>query len=213
MMRPGKASASASLPNSHNPDVVRTFNVKLQKQMARLLPGATYATGAKDEIIVTVLGSCVAACIRNPANGFGGMNHFMLPESDGSDWNGVSAALRYGNHAMEALINDVIASGCNRQDLEIKLFGGANMYRGINMVGQKNAEFAAAYMKREGLKIVATDLGGERARRIHYEPATGRVQRLLLKGNADQTVVQAERTYKVHLNEVPVEAGGIELFD
>ena len=181
--------------------------------MSRVLPGGTYTTDAKNEIIVTVLGSCVAACIRNPFTGFGGMNHFMLPESEECDWNGVTAALRYGNHAMETLINDVLASGCRRTDLEIKLFGGANLYKGVNKVGQQNADFARTYLEREGLAIAAADLGGERARRIHYDPSTGRVQRLLLKANAGQTVVQAERNYEVELSEAPVKSGEIELFD
>lgn len=212
----GRARTSSSevvAIDARAPETVQTFNLKLQKYTTRVLPGVSYTTEASNEIIVTILGSCVAACIRNPFTGFGGMNHFMLPESDGHDWNGVTAALRYGNHAMEALINQVLASGCARQDLEVKLFGGANLHQGVTMVGKKNAEFARNYLEREGLRAAAADLGGEHGRRIHYDPSTGKVHRLFLKGNADRTVVQAERSYKVHLNEAPVEAGEVELFD
>ncbi|WP_209010808.1 chemoreceptor glutamine deamidase CheD [Labrenzia sp. PHM005] len=212
MASAGSSPAPAGTPKSASLEIVRTFNVKLQKYAVRVLPGVSYTTGASNEIIITVLGSCVAACIRNPHTGFGGMNHFMLPESEGHDWNGVTAALRYGNHAMEALINDVLASGCSRSDLEIKLFGGATLYQGITMVGQKNAEFALSYLKREGLPIVARDLGGEHGRRIHYDPSTGSVQRLLLRDSADRKVAQTECTYKSHLNETPVESGDVELF-
>ncbi len=93
----------------------------------RVLPGETYTTSRKDEAIVTILGSCVSACIRNPRTGMGGMNHFMLPESATGQWGEeLSAAMRYGNFAMEALINAILKSGCARAELEIKLFGGAN---------------------------------------------------------------------------------------
>ncbi|CTQ52054.1 Chemoreceptor glutamine deamidase CheD [Roseibium album] len=197
---------------NHGPQVVRTYNRKRRDYQVRLLPGGSYATAARDEVIVTVLGSCVAACIRDPATGFGGMNHFMLPENETGDWNGVSAALRYGNHAMESLINSVLKSGCSRQKLEIKLFGGANLYQGVTLVGEKNAEFTRAYLQKEELAVAAADLGGPWGRRIHYSPATGNVQRLLLKHKLDATVLKAERDYVSELNHADIE-GGIELFE
>jgi chemotaxis protein CheD len=95
----------------------RLWDDKRAQYSVRVLPGETYTTGDASEVVVTVLGSCIAACMRNPRNGFGGLNHFMLPESDTGDWNGVSAALRYGNYAMEALINEILKSGCDRRDL------------------------------------------------------------------------------------------------
>src|SRR5262249_31142777 len=113
---------------------VKRFDKRAGAHMVRLLPGAYYVTDAVDEMIATVLSSCISACVRNPHTGYGGMNHFMLPESDSGEWNGVSAALRYGNYAMEALINDVLRSGCARRDLEIKLFGGAKFTIGPTMV-------------------------------------------------------------------------------
>jgi chemotaxis protein CheD len=192
--------------------VVRTYNRKRRDYQVRLLPGGSYATAARDEVIVTVLGSCVAACIRDPATGFGGMNHFMLPENETGDWNGVSAALRYGNHAMESLINSVLKSGCSRQELEIKLFGGANLYQGVTLVGEKNAEFTRVYLQKEELAVTAADLGGPWGRRIHYSPATGNVQRLLLKHKLGATVLKAEQKYVSDLNHADIE-GGIELFE
>lgn len=192
--------------------VVRTYNRKRHDYQVRLLPGGSYITAARDEVIVTVLGSCVAACIRDPNSGFGGMNHFMLPENESGDWNGVSASLRYGNHAMESLINSVLKSGCAREDLEIKLFGGANLYEGVTLVGEKNAEFTRNYLIKESLAVEAEDLGGPWGRRIHYQPATGRVRRLLLKHKLDATVVKAERKYETDLHRASID-GGIELFE
>jgi len=197
--------------DERGPQAVQAYDRKSGMKMVRILPGATYTTGASDEIIVTVLGSCVAACVRNPLVGFGGMNHFMLPENDSCDWNGVSSALRYGNYAMEALINAVLKSGCGRRDLEIKLFGGANLNRSPTLVGSKNSEFALQYLEREGMKVAVEDLGGTRGRRIMYSPGTGRVQRLLLKHTVEHSVVDAERSYGDQLRQAPDE-DNIELF-
>lgn len=197
--------------DDRGPEAVRAFDRKTGMHLVRVLPGATYSTGAADEIVVTILGSCVAACVRNPLNGFGGMNHFMLPENDSCDWNGVSSALRYGNYAMEALINTVLKSGCGRRDLEIKLFGGANLNRSPTLVGTKNSEFARQYLEREGMKVAVEDLGGSRGRRILYSPQTGRVQRLLLKPTVEKSVVNAERSYGNQLRHAPAE-DDIELF-
>lgn len=189
----------------------RVYDRRFGAESVRVLPGDYYTTSAKDEMIVTVLGSCVAACIRNPRTGFGGMNHFMLPESNSGDWNGVSAALRYGNYAMEALINEVLKSGCARHDLEIKLFGGANLNAGPTMVGKKNADFAMHYLKVEGLRLVAHDLGGAYGRRIHYFPATGKVQRMFLKHTVDTVIAEEERQYVKNLRHAPIE-GEVDLF-
>jgi len=179
----------------------------------RILPGESYTTGDPNEAIITVLGSCVAACIRDPASGWGGMNHFMLPESETGTWGDMlSAAMRYGNFAMEALINSVLKAGCARHALEIKLFGGANFTNGPSMIGKKNADFALRYLKNEGLRIVAADLGGIHGRRILYHPASGKVARLFLKGAREKSVVEEERCYGETLQTEPIE-GGVQLFD
>jgi chemotaxis protein CheD len=191
----------------------RVYLEQFGAHAVRVLPGETYTTAKKDEAIVTVLGSCVSACIRDPKSGLGGMNHFMLPESATGQWGeGLSAAMRYGNFAMEALINAVLKSGCARSDLEIKLFGGANFASGATMIGHKNSEFAIRYLKEEGLKVAAADLGGILGRRIHYHPASGKVARLFLRGAGKDQVAEEERRYKAVLREVPVD-GGVQLFD
>lgn len=180
-------------------------------QSVRVLPGEAYVTARTDEMIVTVLGSCVAACIRNPATGFGGLNHFMLPESDSGIWNGASAALRYGNYAMEVLINEVLKSGCRRQDLEIKLFGGADLTDGPTLIGSSNVSFVLDYLKAEDLAIASVDLGGCYGRRIHYSPSTGIVHRLLLGTAVHPAFVEEEHSFKDRLARTKVE-GEIDLF-
>jgi chemotaxis protein CheD len=140
----------------------------------KINPGEHYVTRNAAEMIVTVLGSCVAACIRDPVAGVGGMNHFMLPESPSGTWGGRSASLRYGNFAMERLVNDILALGGRRDRLEVKVFGGAGMIDGAN-IGPRNADFVEAYLREQGLPIAAAHLRGDHARRIHYFPLTGRV--------------------------------------
>lgn len=178
----------------------------------RVLPGDYYVTGDAGVTIVTILGSCVAACVRDPFTGFGGLNHFMLPEGETGEWNGVGAAFRYGNFAMEALINAVLKSGCARQNLEVKLFGGANMHGSAAGVGSKNALFAKRYLDMEGIPLASADLGGEYGRRIHYNPATGKVQRLILKSREGEALRSDESRYASSLKQTSV-GGDIDLFD
>ena len=184
--------------SSHPHTPRRVFDPAIGMYALRLQPGDFYATAAEDETITTVLGSCVAACVRNPHLGYGGMNHFMLPRSDSGEWAGVSAALRYGNHAMEILIDAVLKTGCAREDLEIKLFGGADFNEGPARVGEKNARFALHYLEHDYLHAVSVDLGGNRPRVLQYTPTTGRVKRKLLD-RPTARILEAERRCEAEL--------------
>lgn len=181
----------------------------------KVFPGEHYVTSA-DEMLVTVLGSCVSACIRDPVTAVGGMNHFMLPEagnseSDCDNWGAASSGMRYGNVAMERLINDILTRGGARHRLEIKVFGGGNVLRGTSDIGHKNATFVEDYLAAEALPIAAADLRGSLARRVHYFPLTGKVMLLELRRAEDATVVELETIYQSKLRSDPV-AGSAELF-
>jgi chemotaxis protein CheD len=93
------------------------FDRSFQTEAAKILPGEYYVTG-RDMLLVTVLGSCVSACIRDPKTGIGGMNHFMLPEGD--PHNPLSESARYGGYAMEVLLNQLIKLGASRNRLEAR---------------------------------------------------------------------------------------------
>jgi chemotaxis protein CheD len=180
----------------------------------KVFPGEYFITSNSDEMLVTVLGSCVSACIRDPLVGIGGMNHFMLAEGERGGWGGHkdSESTRYGNFAMEKLINELLKAGCSRQSMEIKVFGGGNVTDTSNAIGTQNAEFVLRYLKAEGLKCAAQDLGGQHPRRIHYFPATGRVIRRLLGGNETSIITREESEYARILSSKKT-AGEIELFE
>jgi chemotaxis protein CheD len=174
-------------------------------------PGDYYVTKNSNEMLVTILGSCVAVCMRDPVAGVGGMNHFLLAESTSGDWGGVNAATRYGNHAMETLINDIIALGGLRNRFEVKIFGGGHVIDSSLAIGRQNVEFAEQYLASEGMAIAAKHVGGFHPRRIHYFPDSGRVQLLQLRRNTDHVVFQKELEYKRRIAAKPVE-GGVDLF-
>jgi chemotaxis protein CheD len=185
----------------------RTFDC----DAAKILPGEYYFTH-KDMMIVTVLGSCVSACIRDRVSGIGGMNHFMLPDSGDGD-SPVSASMRYGTYAMEILINDVLKAGAKRENLEAKVFGGGNVLRGfiaIN-VGERNAQFVRDYLRAENIRVVAEDLNDIWPRKVYFFPRTGKVLVKKLKQLHNNTLVNREQDYATKLVTKPV-GGAVDLF-
>jgi chemotaxis protein CheD len=202
-------------PADFRSGVHRYHDPRFDTIAVKVFPGEHYVTSA-DEMLVTVLGSCVSACIRDPYAGVGGMNHFMLPESGGGepdcpDWGTASSGMRYGNVAMERLINDILTRGGLRHRLEIKVFGGGNVLKGNSDIGHRNATFVEDYLAAEALPTAASHLRGQLPRRVHYFPQTGRVMLLELRRTEDKTVVEQETRYQSKLRSDPV-AGSVELF-
>lgn len=185
------------------------FDVQLQMDALKLMP-ADYVVTDREVALSTVLGSCVAACIRDPVMRIGGMNHFMLP--DGGDGDDTSA--RYGSYAMELLINDLLKSGARRDRLEAKVFGGGNVLKSftVNPIGTRNAEFVIAYLRAERIPVVAQDLGSIHPRKVWFIPSTGKVLVRRLPHAHDTTVTTEEIAYRNRLKQQP-KAGGVELFD
>ena len=189
----------------------RFFDAANGVWMVKVFPGEYYVTSQADEVLVTILGSCVSACIRDLRTGIGGMNHFMLAHGQSQSWGGDPESTRYGNFAMEKLINEMLKLGCSRQSLEIKVFGGGNVTDTRNLIGTQNCEFVVRYLDSEGLSIAAQDLGGQYPRRIHYYPTSGRVVRRLLAGSETTAVAREESEYAGRLKSRKV-GGEIELF-
>jgi chemotaxis protein CheD len=186
----------------------RTFDC----DAAKILPGEYYVT-PKDMLIVTVLGSCVSACIRDRVTGLGGMNHFMLPDGGGDASNPVSASMRYGTYAMEVLINELLKAGARRENLEAKVFGGGAVLRGFTAinVGERNAAFVMNYLKTEKMRVVAEDLNDIYPRKVYFFPRTGKVLVKKLMSAHNDTLAQREQAYASRLKVQPV-GGEIDLF-
>jgi chemotaxis protein CheD len=179
---------------------------------AKILPGEYYVT-RENEIVTTVLGSCVSACIRDRETGIGGMNHFMLPQTNSGKSSDeiIGIATRYGNYAMEHLINTILSNGGKRKNLEVKVFGGGKILPTMTDVGKKNIEFVLIYLEQEGFKPLSQDLGDIYPRKVVYYPKTGKVNMKKIQDLHNDTIVQRERNYINTLKEEPV-AGDVELF-
>jgi chemotaxis protein CheD len=193
----------------------RYWDTDRRMPAAKILPGEYYVTLGR-EMITTVLGSCVSACIRDRVFGIGGMNHFMLPISaDGRGWGGeadlVSTATRYGNFAMEHMINDILKHGGHKRHLEAKIFGGAQIMRNLSDVGRRNIDFVRAYLETEGVRLLGESVGDIHPRKVVYLPSTGQVFIKRIKHLHNDTVMQRETAYHRELTERPID-GGVELF-
>ncbi|MEI7841809.1 MAG: chemoreceptor glutamine deamidase CheD [Gallionellaceae bacterium] len=180
---------------------------------ARLNPGEYYVT-KNEEAVYTTLGSCISACIRDRVTGVGGMNHFMLPASTGEGgWKaaGLGASTRYGNFAMEHLINEILKNGGSRKNLEVKLFGGGRIIANMTDVGMRNIAFARDYVSTEGLLVTSEDVGDVYPRMVVYFPSTGKVRVKRLRSLHNNTIVEQETKYLHTIEDKPV-GGDIELF-
>ncbi|MBI5938737.1 MAG: chemoreceptor glutamine deamidase CheD [Betaproteobacteria bacterium] len=187
------------------------YDRNFQTEAAKILPGEYYVTG-RDMLLVTVLGSCVAACIRDPKTGIGGMNHFMLPES-GDAHNLLSVSARYGGYAMEVLVNQLLKMGANRNRLEAKVFGGAAVLRGFTTVtvGEDNSEFVLEYLQNERIPVASQDLRGLYPRKVFFFPSSGRVLVKSLRSVHNNTIIEREKEYVSRIKSAEM-AGDVELF-
>ena len=175
---------------------------------AKILPGEFYVT-IHDELVSTVLGSCISACVRDRKLGVGGMNHFMLPSSDEQDQ--MSSANRYGNFAMENLINEILKSGGRRENLEAKIFGGGQILANMTDIGLKNIQFVRKYLETENITVISENVGDVYPRKVVYLPASGKAFMKRLRSLHNDTVVTRERDYMKDLEHKPIQSD-IELF-
>jgi chemotaxis protein CheD len=177
-------------------------------------PGDFKITTSPNEVISTLLGSCVAACIRCTKTGYGGLNHFLLPSTRGRGVTDDSQAMRYGDYAMEVLIGAILRSGGCRSSLEAKIFGGANMYitESVKPVGRSNIQFVLDFIKSENIALVAEDIGGTVGRKIFFHPASGKVKVQKLQKQKEEDVKHFETKYGQNLNNKETDSGTIELF-
>ncbi|WP_062066176.1 chemoreceptor glutamine deamidase CheD [Cellvibrio sp. OA-2007] len=189
------------------------YDRHFMRQAVKILPGEYYVT-AGDKLIVTVLGSCVAVCLRDKFSGIGGMNHFLLPSDNSENTDFFTESARYGVYAMELLVNHLLKMGANRGRFEAKDFGGGNVLRGLTHcnVGQRNVEFVLDYLQIEQIPVVAQDLLGDFPRKVYFFPDSGQVLVKKIKSLHNTTISDRESEYRMRMKYTP-KSGGVELFD
>ncbi len=176
-----------------------------RERRVNIVQGEYEVSRDPDVVLTTLLGSCVAACIQDPVARVGGMNHFLLAQSETA---GASEHLRYGVHSMELLINGLLKLGARRENLQVWLFGGARLLERVTDIGAKNAEFAEAFVRREELTLAGSSLRGSRARRVQFWPVSGRVRQLAL-AKADPIALAPPSRPRIP---APVPSDDVELF-
>ena len=146
------------------------FDNHFQHNAVKVLPGEYFVTN-ENVMRITVLGSCISACLWDSRAGVGGMNHFMLPVGDTTDLSG-----RYGSYAMELLINEMMKLGARREFMQAKVFGGAQVIHGFtNMnVGERNTDFVREYLRTERIPIVSEDVLDIHPRKVVFFGTSGK---------------------------------------
>ncbi len=182
---------------------------RFSRTAVKLLPGDFFAcTG--EEMIVTVLGSCISVCLYETQLKIGGMNHFMLPETKNAPSKSVkradenkcsyvyqdSNAARYGNVAMELLINEIIKLGGHRKNLTAKIFGGGSVTRSSIDIGEKNINYIKEYLALENITITNQDVGGTHPRKVYFVPKINDVYVKAIRNIHNNTIEQRETRYQ-----------------
>jgi chemotaxis protein CheD len=184
------------------PQVTHYYDRHLERHVVKVLPGEYFAT-ERDLAMVTLLGSCVSACLWDAKRGIGGMNHFMLP--------GAGDSARLGIYAMEVLINRMLRCGAERGSLVAKVFGGANVLEGMALnIGSQNAAFVLEFLREERIPVIAQDLQDLCPRKVAFFPASGRVLVKRLTAVRTDGLQRLERDYLSKLQRG--RAGEVEIF-
>ncbi len=168
----------------HAATALSRFGQTAEANAHHVIQGEHKIAADPDVVLTAILGSCVAACLRDPVAGIGGMNHFLLPGDNGGGPPSGQAE-RHGVHAMELLVNALLERGAARSRLEAKLFGGAKTISGLSDIGALNAEFASGFLRRERITVIGECLTGVRGRRVQYWPVSGRARRIFLALSED----------------------------
>lgn len=188
------------------------YDSHFHENAIKVLPGEYYATNER-KLIVTVLGSCVSVCLRDPVTGIGGMNHFLLPEDERGSPDILASSARYGVYAMEILINHLMKLGARKEYLQAKIFGGANVLPGMpsSSVGDKNSEFVRLYLSKEHIEVYSSDLLGAQPRKVFFFTDTGKVMIKKLKSAHIAPLVNREHIYQSDISG-NTKSGEIDLF-
>lgn len=184
------------------------FDHHFQYNAVKVLPGE-YFVSNENLVIMTVLGSCIAACLWDSRMRVGGMNHFMLPDGDSLDVSG-----RYGSYAMELLINEMLKLGARRETMQAKIFGGAQVMHNFTTmnVGERNTDFVVNYLRTERIPVVSEDVLDIYPRKVCYFPATGKAMVKRLAHSHPETLVAQDKRGNAATVVQATSGGSVDLF-
>jgi chemotaxis protein CheD len=182
------------------------YETQFGNEAVKVLPGEYFVYG-EDILIMTTLGSCIAACLWDHQAKLGGMNHFMLPDGEGDSG-------RYGSYAMELLINEMMKQGAQRSTMEAKVFGGGQVISGMNSmnVGERNTTFVLDYLKAEHIPVVSKDVLDIYPRKVCFLPATGKAMVKRLASANNEALLAQERAAAEKAKPVASSGGSVDLF-
>ena len=184
------------------------FDPHFQYNAVKVLPGE-YFVSNENLVIMTVLGSCISACLWDSRMRVGGMNHFMLPDGDALDVSG-----RYGSYAMELLINEMFKLGARRETMQAKIFGGAQVMHNFTTmnVGERNTDFVVNYLRAERIPVISEDVLDIYPRKVCYFPATGKAMvKRLAHTHPEKLVAQDKRGNAATVAQA-TSGGSVDLF-
>jgi chemotaxis protein CheD len=187
------------------------YDAHFKNDAVKILPGE-YFVYDEDMLIMTTLGSCIAACLWDRHAKIGGMNHFMLPDGLGSGASGEHG--RYGSYAMELLINELLKRGATRGTLEAKVFGGGAVISGMNTinVGERNTTFVLDYLKTERIPVLSKDVLDVYPRKVCFLPASGKAMVKRLAPSTPEALVAQERAAAQKAVPTASAGGSVDLF-
>jgi chemotaxis protein CheD len=182
------------------------YDAHFRNEAVKVLPGEYYVDN-EDILVMTTLGSCIAACLYDRNAKVGGMNHFMLPEGAGDSG-------RYGTYAMELLINEMMKRGATRLTMEAKIFGGGAVIAGMNSinVGERNTQFVTEFLNTERIPIVSKDVLEIYPRKVCYLPASGKAMVKRLAPTNAEALVQQDRAAAQKATPANTGGGSVDLF-
>lgn len=184
------------------------YDAHFKNEAVKILPGEYFVHG-EEILIMTTLGSCIAACLWDRERRIGGMNHFMLPDAGGGADSG-----RYGSYAMELLINEMIKRGASRTTMEAKVFGGGAVIAGMNTinVGERNTRFVMDYLKTERIAVVSKDVLDVYPRKVCFLPVSGKAMVKRLAATNPEALIQQDRLAAQKVLPASTGGGSVDLF-
>ncbi|MDO9072247.1 MAG: chemoreceptor glutamine deamidase CheD [Rubrivivax sp.] len=185
------------------------YDAHFRNDAVKVLPGEFFVHD-EDILVMTTLGSCIAACIWDREKRVGGMNHFLLPDGG----SGSADSGRYGNFAMDLLIGELVKRGATRATMEAKVFGGGAVISGMNSinVGERNTSFVLDYLRTERITVVSKDVMDIYPRKVCYLPASGKAMVKRLASANTEALAAQERAAANRVAPVTSTGGSVDLF-